>query len=76
MTSRCYARRFLRDHSFANFAENFVKIQSLQAIILNDYDLVREPVVLARLDVSLKTQLDLLAKLQRKCCDQLQVVLI
>ena len=39
MTSRCYARRFLSDDSFADFAEDFVKIQSFQAINFDDYGL-------------------------------------
>ena len=39
MTSRCYAWRFLSDDSFADFAEDFVKIQSFQSINFDDYGL-------------------------------------
>ena len=36
---RCYARRFLSNDSFADFAEDFVKIQSFQVINFDDYGL-------------------------------------
>ena len=40
MTSRCYAQRFLGNDSFTDFADDFVKIQSLQAINFDDYGLI------------------------------------
>ena len=40
MTSRCYAQLFLSDDSFADFAEDFVKIQGLQVINFDDHGLV------------------------------------
>ena len=55
VTSRCYARRFLSDDSFADFANDFVKIQIFQTINVYDYGLVYEQVVLARLAASIKT---------------------
>ena len=38
--SRCYARRFLSDDSFADFAVNFVKIQHLWGFIFDTHSLV------------------------------------
>ena len=42
MTSRCYARHLLSDDSFADFAVDFVKIQSFQAFNFDDHGLVSQ----------------------------------